>query len=67
MIRLAKEHKRWEIVVDVGNDYGEPSYLETREYDTKEDVLEALENISYYDSAQSVKEIIEYSIDYVCN
>lgn len=67
MIKLVEEDKRWEIEVEVGNDWGEPSYLEIRNYFTKEDMEEALENMNYYDYPQSVKEVVEYKVEYIFN
>lgn len=61
---LSKCPKYWEITVEVGNDYGEPTYLEVRKYDTEDKFVNALENIGYYDIVIGIKEVIEYEINY---
>lgn len=64
-MRTLVEAKRcWELVVEVGNDFGEPSYMETEEYDTKETLEHALKYLDYYSIPQSVKEVVEYAIHY---
>lgn len=64
MKKLIKVSSYWEVYVEVGNDWSEPSYFETRTYESKEELDKALENINYYDIIQSIKEVAEYEIDY---
>lgn len=64
MFELKIVSKHWEIVVDVGNDWGTPSYTETRIYKNKEEIIEALEQKDYYEIACSIKEVVEYERDY---
>lgn len=60
--RLEMRISYWEVTVEVGNDYGEPTHIETRQYDTAEQFSHALENMSYYDMIIGIKEIVEYKI-----
>lgn len=55
--------KHWEIVVEVGNDWGEPSYIETREHKDREEVDYALETLNYYDIILSIKEVVVYELN----
>lgn len=63
MSKLIKKSSHWEVYVEVGNDWGEPSYYETREYKSRKNMLEDIEN-SYYDIPRRIKEVVEYEIDY---
>lgn len=64
MSKIVKVASYWEIVVECGNDHGEPSYRETRKYETMMDCDDALENMNYYDIPISIREVVEYKIDY---
>lgn len=52
------------IEVRRGNDYGEPSYLAEIVCDTKEQLLEELEYLSYYDILLGIREGVQYEIDW---
>jgi hypothetical protein len=58
--KLIEISKHWELEIEVGNDWGEPPYIETRKYETREDLDEALVYQSYYDIVLSIKEVVEY-------
>lgn len=45
----------WVVTVDVGNDWGEPHYLEERKYYTQADLEYALAHRNYYETIQEVK------------
>lgn len=64
MTKLIKKSSHWEIYVEVGNDWGVPSYYETREYQSREELDKALEDMNYYDIPHKIKEVAEYEIDY---
>lgn len=64
MRTLVESSRYWEMVVEVGNDWGMPSYVETNKYNTKEEVEEALKYMDYYSVPQQIKEVIEYDIEY---
>ena len=52
------------MVIEVGSDWGEASYVKTEKYDTKEDLDMAFESLGYYDIPLRVNEIIEHEIEY---
>lgn len=60
--KLMEISKHWEIVVEVGNDWGNPSYTESRIFENIDEVHNALENFDYYTCAMSVKDVVEYDI-----
>lgn len=55
---------RYIIEVQRGNDYGEPSYSAQIVCGTKEELIDELNNLSYYDTLLRVREGIDYEIDW---
>jgi len=62
-MKLVKASSYWEMVLEVGNDWGEPSYTETETYETREELDKALEFLDYYSIPLKIKEVVEYKID----
>lgn len=52
----------WEVKYEIGNDWGEPSTIETREFQEKEDVLAFAKCVDrdYYEKLISIREYTEY-------
>lgn len=63
-ILLNRKSKHWEIQLEVGNDWGEPSYTRTKEFSTKEEVESFLEYLDYYSVVLSIREVTEYEYTY---
>lgn len=64
MKTLVESSRYWELVVEVGNDWGKPSYVETNKYDTREELDDALKYMDYYSIPLHIKEVVEYDIQY---
>lgn len=66
-VKILDSTNYWEIVVEVGNDWGEPSYTETRTYDNEEDFKKALNNIGYYEVVKKIRNVTEFNFEYLEN
>ena len=63
MIKLVESSRYWVLDVVVGNDWSEPTYIETKRFETKEDLISVLQSLDYYCYTENVREVIEYNFE----
>lgn len=62
MAKLVELSRSWILDIVIGNDWSEPIYIETKEFKTKEELLDALQSLDYYSYIERISEVIEYKI-----